>query len=79
MVFIKYSVYYVQNISENEESLLSYSKVLTKKETFTANHYSFPQDFLKQFSEHDVFHKVQWPEDPSVNTWIILILKLRTF
>ena len=52
-------VYYLQNISENEEDLLSYPKVVIKKETFTANHGSFPQDFHKEFSEHEVFHKVQ--------------------
>ena len=34
-------------------------KVAIKKETFMANHGSFPQDFHKEFSEHDVFHKVQ--------------------
>ena len=55
MVFVEY---YLQNISENEEDL-SYPKVVIKKKTFTANHGSFPQDFRKEFSEHDVFHKVQ--------------------
>ena len=34
-------------------------KVVIKKETFTANHGSFPQDFHREFSEHEVFHKVQ--------------------
>ena len=53
-------VYYSPNISEYEEDLLSYPKVVIKKETFTANHGSFPQDFHKEFSEHEVFHKVQW-------------------
>ena len=52
-------VYYLQNISENEEDLLSYPKFVIKKETFTANHGSFTQDFHKEFSEHEVFHKVQ--------------------
>ena len=52
-------VYYSPNISEYEEDLLSYPKVVIKKETFTANHGSFPQDFHKEFSEHEVFHKVQ--------------------
>ena len=52
-------IYYLQNISENEEDLLSYPKVVIKKKTFTANHGSFLQDFRKEFSEHDVFHKVQ--------------------
>ena len=36
---------------ENEEDLLSYSKVLINKETFMANHGSFPRDFHKEFSE----------------------------
>ena len=53
-------VYYLPNISENEEDLLSYPKVVIKKETFTANHGSFSQDFHKEFSENEVFHKVQW-------------------
>ena len=52
-------VYYLQNIRENEEDLLSDPKVVIKKETFTANHGSFPQDFHKEFSEHDMFHKAQ--------------------
>ena len=34
-------------------------KVVIKKETFTANHGSFPQDFHKEFSRYEVFHKVQ--------------------
>ena len=42
-----YQVHYLKNISENEEDLLSYSKVVIKKETFTANHGSFPQDFTR--------------------------------
>ena len=46
-------------MSENEEDLLSYPKFIIKKETFTANHGSFTQDFHKEFSEHEVFHKVQ--------------------
>ena len=54
-----YQVYYLKNISENEEDLLSYSKVVIKKETFMTNHGSFPQDFHKEFSRHEVFHKVQ--------------------
>ena len=53
-----YIYIYIYNISENEEDL-SYPKVVIKKKTFTANHGSFPQDFRKEFSEHDVFHKVQ--------------------
>ena len=40
-----------QNMGENEEDLLSYSKVLINKETFMANHGSFPRDFHKEFSE----------------------------
>ena len=52
-------VYYLHNVTENEEDLLSDPKVVIKKETFTANHGSFPQDFHKEFSEHDVFNKVQ--------------------
>ena len=52
-------VYYSPNISEYEEDLLSYPKVVIKKETFTANHGSFPQDFHKEFSEYDMFHKAQ--------------------
>ena len=52
-------VNYLQNISENEEDLPSYSKVVIEKETFTANHGSFPQEFHKELSEHDVFLKVQ--------------------
>ena len=48
------TVYYLQNIGENED-LLSYPKVVIKKETFMANHGSFSQDFQKEFSEHDVF------------------------
>ena len=30
-----------------------------EKGTFIVNHGSFPADFHKEFSEHDVFHKVQ--------------------
>ena len=52
-------VYYLQNIRENDEDLPSYSKVVIEKETFTANHGSFPQEFHKELSEHDVFLKVQ--------------------
>ena len=52
-------VYYLQNISENVEDLPSYSKVVIEKETFTANHGSFPRDYHKEFCEHDVFLKVQ--------------------
>ena len=52
-------VYYLENISGNAEDLLSYPKVVIKNETFPANHGSFPQDFHREFSEHDVFHKVQ--------------------
>ena len=37
----------------------TFPKVVIKKETFTANHGSFPQDFHKEFSRHEVFHKVQ--------------------
>ena len=44
-------VYYLQNINENEEDLLSYPKVVIKNEKFTANHGSFPYDFNKEFSE----------------------------
>ena len=33
------------------KNLLSYSKVLINKETFMANHGSFPRDFHKEFSE----------------------------
>ena len=54
MVFVKY----ITNISGNAEDLLSYPKVVIKNETFPANHGSFPQDFHREFSEHDVFHKV---------------------
>ena len=53
-------VYYSPNISEYEEDLLSYPKVVIKKETFTANHGSFPQDFHKEFSEHEVFRGAQF-------------------
>ena len=35
-------VYYLYNISENEEALLSYPKVVIEKETFPANHGCFP-------------------------------------
>ena len=35
-------------------------KVVIKKETFTANHGSFPQDFHKEFSEHEVFRGAQF-------------------
>ena len=52
-------VFYVLNVRENEEDLLSYPKVVIKKETFVANHGSLTQDFHKEFSEHGVFHKVQ--------------------
>ena len=52
------TVYYLKNIGENED-LLSSPKVVMKKETFTANHGSFPKDFHREFSEHEVFHKVQ--------------------
>ena len=52
-------VYYLQNVSENEEDLLSCPKVVIKKVTFNSNHGSFPQDFHKEFSEHEVFHRVQ--------------------
>ena len=34
-------------------------KLEWKKGTFIVNHGSFPADFHKEFSEHDVFHKVQ--------------------
>ena len=51
-------VYYMQNISKNEEDVLSYPKVVIEKKKFTANHGSFPQDFHKDFNEHEVFHKV---------------------
>ena len=30
-----------------------------RKEKFTTNHGSFPQHFNKEFSEHEVFNKVQ--------------------
>ena len=43
LVFVKYITYRIE--AKNEEHLLSCSKVLIKKETFTANHGSFPQDF----------------------------------
>ena len=49
---------YIYNISENEEDLC-YPKFVIKKKTSTANHGSFPQDFRKELSEHEVFHKVQ--------------------
>ena len=52
------TVYYLQNISGNED-LLSYPKVVIENEIFTANHGSFPEDFHQEFSEHDIFHKVQ--------------------
>ena len=55
MVFVKY----ITNISGNAEDLLSYPKVVIKNETFPANQGSFPQDFHREFSEHNVFHKVQ--------------------
>ena len=67
-------VYYLPNISENED-LLSYPKVVIKTETFTANHGSFPQDFHKEFSEHEVFHRVQ---RNSVRTHELLFLKLNS-
>ena len=35
------------------------SKSCNKKGNIDANHGSFPQDFHKEFSEHEVFHKVQ--------------------
>ena len=53
-------VYYSPIISEYEEDLLSYPKVVIKKETFTVNHGSFPQDFHKEFSEHEVFRGAQF-------------------
>ena len=37
----------------------TFPKVVIKKETFTANHGFFPQDFHKEFSRHEVFHKVE--------------------
>ena len=46
-------------MSKNKGDLLSYPKVVIKKETFMANDGSFPRDFHKEFNEHDVFHKVQ--------------------
>ena len=56
MAFVKF--YYTQNISKNEEDVLSYPKVVIEKKKFTANHGSFTQDFHKDFNEHEVFHKV---------------------
>ena len=58
-----FKVCFLQNRGENEEDLLSYPKVVIKrkiklKKKFTAYHGSFTQDFYKEFSEHDVFHKV---------------------
>ena len=68
-------VYYLQNLSENEEDLLSCPKVVIKKETFNSNHGSFPQDFHKEFNEHEVFHRVQ---RNSVGTHELLFLKLNS-
>ena len=60
-------VYYLQNVSENEEDLLSCPKVVIKKETFNSNY-----DSSSGFSEG-----IQWarsvsqgPEELSLNTWI---------
>ena len=63
------TAYYLQNISENED-LLSYPKVVIKKETFTANLGSFPQDFQREFSEHDVYHQVHKVQELDLNTRI---------
>ena len=59
-------VHFLQNISENED-LLFYSEVVIQKETFTENQGSFSQDFHKEFSEHDMFHKIRTGE-LSLNT-----------
>ena len=48
------TVYYLQNIGENED-LLSYPRIVIKKGK-KANHGYFSQDFHKEFNEHDVFH-----------------------
>ena len=54
-----FSFLIVRMVAKMKENLLSYSKVGMKKGTFIVNHGSFPADFHKEFSEHDVFHKVQ--------------------
>ena len=53
-------VYYVQNINENEENVLSYSRVLIKKGNIHGKSRLFRSGSSEAiFSEHDVFHKVQ--------------------
>ena len=50
------TVYYLQNIGENED-LLSYPKVVIKKETFMANHGSFSQDFKRNSVSTTCFNR----------------------
>ena len=67
-------VYYVQNINENEENALSYSRVLIKKGNIHGKSRLFRSGSSEAiFSEHDVFHKVQWLKDSSVSTWVIFL------
>ena len=64
----------MQNINENEENILSYSRVLIKKGNIHGKSRLFRSGSSEAiFREHNVFHKVQWPKDSSVSTRVIFL------